>query len=182
MGKKQDIINSARDLLSSNGIHATPITAIAKNANIAVGSIYTYFATKNILINEIFTDIKQSEKELIALVPQNAEVRTQIKYCYDVMLAYFLKNESSFNFLEQLTSSPIITKESIDQGYIAMNPLLEILRKGQKKKLIKKIAIDELLQIIGAMLFNNIRWILSNKTIRNKNNNHFNLVWDAIKQ
>ena len=182
MNKKEAILESALELLVVNGVHATPMSVIAKHAGTGMGTIYNYFETKEILINAVYVDIKKEEKKLLLHIPQDKSIKVQFEYCYSTMVNFFCENQSYFLFLEQLSSSPLISEESIKEGYEAMLPVIEIIKRGQQEGIIKDINIEELLQFIGASLFGNLRWIFSqsNKSSLCKNN-QFPLVWDAIR-
>ena len=45
-------------LLIENGVQGTPMSAIAKEANTGMGTIYNYFPTKEDLINSTYIYIK----------------------------------------------------------------------------------------------------------------------------
>lgn len=57
MDKKEFIKNTAIDLFAETGYHKATMKALADTENIAVGSIYTYFNSKEDLINEILKTI-----------------------------------------------------------------------------------------------------------------------------
>ena len=43
---KEDILKASRELIKENGLNAINIRSVAKASNIAVGSIYNYFKSK----------------------------------------------------------------------------------------------------------------------------------------
>ena len=80
--KKERIINAALDEFASNSFHQSRVTAIAKNADIAMGSFYQYFADK---------------KDLYKFILDQA-VNKKLKYINQDML----KNREEYNFFELL--------------------------------------------------------------------------------
>lgn len=56
--KKALILNATLELISEQGFHGTPVSQIAKRANVAVGTIYLYFPNKEDIINTLYIDIK----------------------------------------------------------------------------------------------------------------------------
>lgn len=54
--KKKLIMTTALDLFSHNGYHNTPISKIAKEANISKGLLYNYFESKEELLRQIVFD------------------------------------------------------------------------------------------------------------------------------
>jgi AcrR family transcriptional regulator len=55
--KKENIMNAALQLFSSNGFYATTIPDIAKKIGMSVGNFYNYFASKDILAKELIVYI-----------------------------------------------------------------------------------------------------------------------------
>jgi len=182
VNKKESILKAALELLVVNGIHATPMSAIAKAANTGMGTIYNYFPTKEILINAIYIDIKQKEKALLLSPISKETIKEEFEHYYIVVINFFLKNPVYFQFLEQLNSSPIISEESKREGYKAIEPVITLLKKGQKEGVIKDIDIEELLQFLGGAIFSNLRWLFHTTNLKTiSTSNQLKLVWDALK-
>ena len=59
--RKRQILDAARDLLFAEGLQATSVNKIAKNAELGVGTIYSYFKSKE----EIFAALQQEGIELL---------------------------------------------------------------------------------------------------------------------
>jgi len=53
--KKALVLQATLELISEQGFYATPMSQIAKKANVAVGTIYLYFPNKEGLINTPLT-------------------------------------------------------------------------------------------------------------------------------
>lgn len=184
MNKKESIVSSALKLLTQKGVHATPMSAIAKDAGTGMGTIYNYYATKEILINEIYKEIKIKEESLFENFSNDLPIKTQFETYYRISLLFFLENPLYFQFMEQLHASPIITNESRKVGQKAIDCVLQLVESGKKDRIIKNIKTDELMQFVGGSIFSCIRWYLS-ETNENKQislNNQLQMVWDAIKE
>ena len=57
--KKKKILESALKLFNEKGIDNTPTTLISKEAEVATGTLYTYFNTKVDLISELGNSIQE---------------------------------------------------------------------------------------------------------------------------
>lgn len=55
--KEQDIINAAIEVFAKDGYHEAKISKIAELANVATGSVYLYFQSKEDLLVKIFSDL-----------------------------------------------------------------------------------------------------------------------------
>lgn len=63
--KEQDIINAAIEVFAKQGYHEAKISEIAAIANVAIGSVYLYFESKEDLLVKIFSGLWM---KLISLV------------------------------------------------------------------------------------------------------------------
>ena len=184
VNKKENILLAALELLVENGLHATPMSAIAKAANTGMGTIYNYFANKEALINAIYVDIKQQEEIVLSAFLSDQPIKTQFEKYYTSVVGFFLKNPLFFKFMEQLQASPIITNESREVGYKAVEPVMHLLEKGKEERIVKEIDTNELLLFIGGAMLSYLRWYF-NQAQGEKNislQNQLVMVWDAIKE
>lgn len=182
MNKKEAILSAAITLLTEKGVHNTPMSAIAKAAGTGMGTIYNYFPNKDILINTIYISIKHQEKELFSEFDATKSIKTQFETYYTAMIDFFIANPTYFKFMEQLQASPIITKESRNEGGKSITEVNKLLVKGQQDGIIKSINIDELLMFIGGSILSYLRWYFSqNHTKKATLNNQLHMLWDAIK-
>lgn len=185
MTKKENILEAGVQLLANNGIHATPMSAIAKSAQTGMGTIYNYFANKEILINAIYVDIKQKETDIFDPVDLKKTVQSQLEAYYLAVIKFYIANPSYYQFMEQLQGSPIITIESKEFGYQTIEPVIEILGLGQQQGVIKDIEQDELLQFLGGTILSFVKWYFTDtKPTKKKQSldNQLKMVWDAIKK
>lgn len=185
MDKKESILQAALTLLVEQGIHATPVSQIAKKAGTGMGTIYNYFENKEVLINAIYVDIKQKEKAILdKSFQEEMPVKVQFEHYYRSTTEFFLKNPLYFLFMDQLHASPVITEHSRESGYLAIGPVVSLLHRGKEEYIIKNLPDNELLQFIGGSILSYLRWlgqIKEHADQKNSLHNQMRLVWDAIK-
>ena len=68
--KKEEIINAAQKLFARFGLKKTSVDEIAKSAQVAKGTIYNYFETKEEIFDEV---IRREGSRMIALINQAIE-------------------------------------------------------------------------------------------------------------
>ena len=56
--KKQALLEAAIELFAKDGFWQTTTASIAQEAGVATGTLFTYFPTKNYLIDELYLTIK----------------------------------------------------------------------------------------------------------------------------
>lgn len=183
MGKKQDIQNAALILLVQKGIHATPMSAIAKEAGTGMGTIYNHFPNKDLLINTLYVDIKKAEKAVFKTFDEQKSLKTQFEEYYLNAIQFYLDKPLYFHFIEQIHASPLITKESREIAYQSITEVLELIEKGKRERVIKNIATNDLMQFIGGTIISFLRlYFEENRQERSYFTNQIIMVWDAIKE
>ncbi|WP_282038506.1 TetR/AcrR family transcriptional regulator [Saccharicrinis aurantiacus] len=182
MSKKELIVDAAIELITQNGIHNTPMSAIAKKAGTGIGTIYNYFRNKDILINYIYVSIKKEEEYIYNAFDPNMAIKTQFETYFIATIDFFKSEPNYFKFMEQLQASPLITPDSKAEGEKAIKYVGELLNKGKSDRIIKNISNAELLMFIGGTVLSYLRWFFSsNAANTNSISNQVTMLWDAIK-
>ena len=56
--KRNALVQATIGLVNNNGFHATPMSKIAKMANVSPATIYLYFENKQDLVNKVYLEVK----------------------------------------------------------------------------------------------------------------------------
>lgn len=105
--KRCAIIRATLELVAEQGFHAAPMALVAERAGVAAGTIYRYFESKDVLINEIYHFLE--ERFLASLMenyPEEAPVRERFIHMGKVLVHYCLDSPLQCRFLEQFHNSP----------------------------------------------------------------------------
>jgi AcrR family transcriptional regulator len=114
--KRQAILDSAAALVAGQGTGAAT-AKIAAGAGVAEGTLFTYFASKDELLNELFLDIEADlAKAMLDGYPTDAEPRMRAKHLWDRYLDWGAANPSRRKALRQLKVSDRISEESKKRG------------------------------------------------------------------
>lgn len=105
--KRQEILKAALELITERGFHGAPIADIAERAGVGAGTIYRYFANKDILITELFQALHDKlHAELLAGYDVGRSLRARFFHLNTALLRYFTANPQEFRYLEQYHNSP----------------------------------------------------------------------------
>ena len=63
---RRRILTAARELVSEGGFAKAQITAVAKKAGLATGTLYRYFPSKDDLCRQVFREVSSREMNLLA--------------------------------------------------------------------------------------------------------------------
>jgi AcrR family transcriptional regulator len=115
--KRNAILDAATALFSERGLAAAPTSEISKRAGVAEGTLFTYFATKDDLINSLYRTVKlELADAMMSDFPRKKNVRTKLRHVWDRYVNWGIANPKQRKVLAQLQVSEVLTKESRDAG------------------------------------------------------------------
>lgn len=105
--RRKHILDTAMKLFNENGFHATPTSKIAKKAKISVGTLFNYFPTKEVLIQEIYMEIKNhSSHEFLDHIESMTTSHDTIQSMWRAVIFWGIENPEEFKYLELYSHSP----------------------------------------------------------------------------
>lgn len=150
--KRNAIINAAVAEFAARGVWSTPASAVSKAAGIAEGTLFTYFATKEILINEVYCALKKEMAEVImAAYPRSEDIRSRFQHFWNEYVNWGARNPNKVTVMAQLRYSDQITEESRMAGSAPFAELSDLLTKSMEEKIIRPYPIDFIGAMIGGM-------------------------------
>jgi AcrR family transcriptional regulator len=82
--KRNAILNAATRLFAERGLAAAPMSEISRLADVAAGTLFTYFTTKDDLINSLYREIKlELADAMMSDFPRKKNVRTRLQHVWD---------------------------------------------------------------------------------------------------
>ncbi|ENN84117.1 transcriptional regulator, TetR family [Rhizobium freirei PRF 81] len=110
--KRQALLASAAELVAMLGTGAST-AKIAQAANVAEGTLFTYFATKDDLLNQLFVEIETDLAEVMtAPYPDEGGPRQRIQDIWNRLIDWGLANPIWRKAMRQLKVSDRISIES----------------------------------------------------------------------
>lgn len=185
MDKKQRIIITMLELVVKQGVHATPISQVAKEANVAVGTIYHYFENKQQIIEEIYMMIFQDYGVvLMTNLPEDESFKKQFETMWLNLYNYFSSNPLAFRFMEFVAVPPIISKELIKLSATYIANIRDFFLKGINDKVLKDVPVRLLLQMAFGDVVSAMRLKVKEELEMNELQIQFALEmsWDSIKR
>ena len=139
--KRGDVMIAALELIAEQGFHGAPMAEIAEKAGVAAGTIYRYFESKDVLINELHRELE--EKIMAALqesYPAGRPVRERFLYLLSELLRYFITNPLHFRYMEQYSNSPYgisMHRERLLDKSGNPDILMDIFEQGIEQQVLK---------------------------------------------
>lgn len=106
LSKKEAIFESTLKLVNEHGFHGTPMSQIAAHAQVATGTIYHYFSSKDELILELFKYCREKTNEHIFNFDEDLSYKERFFYIWNRLVDYYLSNKEIFWYVEQFYASP----------------------------------------------------------------------------
>ena len=182
--KRNALVKATIELVNNDGFHATPMSKIAKMANVSPATIYLYFENKQDLVNQTYIDVKaEYTKYAFETYDENMSVEAGFELIWKRIADFKLKECEHAMFLAQCDNSPMIDEASRQQGIKHLQPLLDLWQRGKEEGIIKPISN----YLLFAYAINPISTLLIMQqqgiyTIKNSDiNEAYNAAWDAIK-
>lgn len=110
--KRKAILEASMDLFADRGIGHAPTSAISAAAGVAEGTLFTYFKTKDDLLNELYRELrKEMDRELVDY-PFTADAYTRLRYVWDCYLSLAMRFPKRLKVLQQLRASGRLLKDA----------------------------------------------------------------------
>lgn len=138
--KKRAIFESTLILIREKGFHGTPMSQIAKNAGVAAGTIYHHFDSKDTLILELYTYIR--DKMLAAMLQIDQEdmnFRDRFTNFWTSHCLFYIKNPNALYFMEQFVNSPYSNRNASQEEERFQHTFRDLIKSGIKGGALKPL-------------------------------------------
>jgi len=136
--KRNALVEATINLVNNNGFHATPMSKIAKMANVSPATIYLYFENKQDLINQVYIEVKAAFSTFAFKdYNESLPVEKGFEIVWKSIADFKLNEIEQAMFLSQCDNTPMIDEASRQEGLKHLQPLLYLWERGQKEGIIK---------------------------------------------
>lgn len=150
------VLASTLKLIQTNGFHGTPMSKIAQDSDVAIGTIYHYFPSKDDLIFALFKHCRTLLNDYIFDgIRDDFEYRDSFFHIWRNFVKFYLENGPIFSFFEQFFSSPYYEKNKaeIQEPLGGQNKVVDFLQEGIDRKVLKQVDVHLLVaSYIGVAL------------------------------
>jgi len=183
--KRTAILNSTLALVKEHGFHGAPMSQIAKNANVAAGTIYHYFDSKDTLIVELYFYAKHRLAE--AILSGDDETASYKDRFFKFMLNhynFYLENDAVLFFLEQYINSPFAKNYPERDDTLFTQKIIPFFNNGIEKGYLKHIDSRLLWPTIRGTLVAAASFRLSEHIMFSDEDIQevITIIWDGIKK
>ena len=181
--KRVRIIRAASELIVKNGLQS-PMSAIAAKADVAMGSIYNYFQSKDELILGVYRQLAEEFNAMVVedidrTVPHRARV---MRYITDYIDFFWADWDRAILF-EYLSNVPLIPQEAMAEVFGKTRAYSRtLMTEAQADGVVKPHSVAFMGGLIGGGIRNTLKWHrATHDTLSDEDKRQIaQMCWDAI--
>jgi AcrR family transcriptional regulator len=181
--KRNAILEAATRLFAERGLTAAPTSEISKQAGVAEGTLFTYFETKDHLINALYREIKlELADAMMSDFPRKKKVATRLRHVWDRHVNWGIANPNQRKVLAQLTVSEVLTKESRDAGSAPFVEFHIMIRDAIEQRIFRNdVPVELISKSLSALVEATIDLTVSNRSkAKQYRDSGFQMFWAGI--
>lgn len=185
MDKQKEILAAALKLFVLHGFHGTATSKIAKEAGVANGTLFHYYATKDELILSLYLTIKMQMGAFIeAKISPDDDFQAKFRTQFVQAMYWATAHPDEFQYLQQVYASPyaaMIQSEAIQQQ---MEKTCMEIQQAIDLKIIKPLPVNYIFMLMSSHIFG-LNQYLRNLDLPLKKQKEitaqtFDLLWDML--
>ena len=183
MNKEKKILDTALKLFVEFGFHGTPTSKIAKDAGVANGTLFHYFATKETLIKELYVSIKNElNQNLAAQAISNDSIKEAFRKLYFTTINWAIVNQDKFYYIQQVHFSPHLAQIPSEVLHEQIKMHFAFIEKAKTSGEIKIIPNELLYTLVNSQIMGIYQYVLTQPTSRQQEliEQGFEMIWDLI--
>jgi AcrR family transcriptional regulator len=181
--KRNAILDAATHLFAERGLAAAPTSEISKRASVAEGTLFTYFETKNDLINSLYREIKlELADAMMSDFPRKKNVRIRLRHVWDRYVNWGIANPEQRKVLAQLQVSEVLTEDSRDAGSAPFVEFQTMIRDAIEQRIFRNdLPVELISKSLAALVEATIDLTVSNASkAKNYRDSGFQMFWAGI--
>jgi len=147
--RRESILDAAVQCFVERGFYGTAIPLIAEKAEIAAGTIYHYFESKEILVNALYKQWKTTiAQRVFTAFPPAAPVREQFQVMWHVMVDFAMSEPIVFAFIELHNHASYLDAESLAIDRTVKDFTAAVIKRAQTDGLVKPLDSHVLMELV----------------------------------
>jgi AcrR family transcriptional regulator len=178
--KRKAILEASMDLFAERGIGHAPTSAISAAAGVAEGTLFTYFKTKDELLNELYRELrKELDRELVDY-PFSADAYTRMRYIWDRYVSLAMRYPKRLKVLQQLRASGRLLKDA-EAPNMAITELLHTTREASEMGGVRNASAELLVLLFRAQIEATVEFIGAHRDLELESRElGFKLIWRGL--
>ena len=183
LDKRSRILNAAAELIVQNGLQCS-MAAVAERANVATGSLYNYFPSKEAMIRAVYDRLATTiEDILVAEIDRTRPHRERILayvYCY---IDLIWEDPERALLFEYLSNVPLIPPAEMAEAFSRVSAYTAtLMEEARADGVIKPHSTQLMGALLGGAIRNTLKWhrITHDTLSRQHRDQLADMCWSAI--
>lgn len=153
------ILAATARLIVTNGLEF-PMSRVARESGVAVGSIYNHFPSKHHLIVGVYQQIADQIEPALTVVPPGAETpKARIMAYIHAYIEFFWADADRAILFEYLSNAPLIATPDVAQMFKPLRSFNSTLfADAQAQGILKPMSPRAMAGFVGGGIRNALRW------------------------
>lgn len=152
-------------MFAERGIADSPTSAISKAAGVSEGSLFTYFKSKEELMNELYLEFRREFGRQVADMPRSGNVRTRIRRIWDKYLEMGTADPDRLRVQTRLRASGKLYKEN-ETPIGAIHDLIQVASEAVGGSELRKVSPEYIVLVMRAQAEAAIEYIAAHPESR----------------
>lgn len=181
--KRDAILAAAIRVFAERGL-AAPTSAISREAGIAEGSLFTYFPTKDDLLNALYREIKLDlATAMMSDFSRHSTARARLRHVWDRYVRWGIANRERRKVLAQVQVSGKLTQETQAVGSAPFAEVHEMARQAMAQGIVRDLPLEVLTSAIEALATSTMELASTNPGHASAYQDlGFEILWNGIKR
>ena len=172
------------ELVTKTGFSGLKMAEVAKKSQVATGTLYVYYKSKEELINDVYVNTK---KEISGAIINPEYLKDTFYDTFKAMwygyFGYCLQYPEKMLFVEQFIYSGYISETNIAISEAYFEPLNQFLIEGQKQGVIKNMDVQIIKAHLQGSIHEIVKMIVKGDIELKEDGMHtcFIMAWNSIK-
>jgi AcrR family transcriptional regulator len=160
--KRNAILRAAACVIDTQGLGA-PTALIAKEAGVANGTLFTYFATKADLLNQLYLELKKEMANAAQSgLSGDEEPREQLLHVWTNWMRWAIAHPESRRAMAQLAASEEISPATREEGALAMARIGALIERIRTKGPMRNTPMDFIAEITESIAGTTMDYMVRN--------------------
>lgn len=156
---RERILAATARLIVTNGLEF-PMSRVARESGVAVGSIYNHFPSKHVLIVGVYQQIAdQIEPALTASSNGDGDLKSQIMAYVHAYIDFFWEDPDRAILFEYLSNAPLIATPDVARMFKSLRAFnSDLFARAQAQGILKPMPPRSMAGFVGGGIRNALRW------------------------
>lgn len=178
--KRLTILQAATELFAREGLSSST-AKIAKLAKVSEGTIFTYFNTKDELLNGLYIELKSKLRSTLVMPVDASDLQSKMQVAWNAYINWGIAYPNEHKVLAMLGLSGSITTETKEHGRQAFIEVLELIEIIAGQGPLRNQSIDYVGAIMAAIADVTIAFITqSPQNKKGISEDGYSVFWRAV--